>query len=401
MRRRHFLGHSLLSPVSLLAACGGSVGHRPEGEALAAGPVTLPMQRDLTHVSVDAQVNGRPLRLLLDTGADQHVLTPRTAEALGLVLSEERVPSSGAQASDQRVPWTWVDEIVLGGGARVRQALAFVVPLPAEFAYDGILGAPLWRAFTTRLDYARSELTLNLPGRMALPPPGAERLPLQVLPGGKMLVQACAAGHSGWFSLDTGDSGAVTLFRPTVERLGLRTALQPAVRMPTGVSVGGITWADVARLPQFGIGPWQLAQVPVHLALATDGLFGTDAWMGNLGGELWRRFALTIDVAGGALYLEPQAALAEPFAGPRSGLLARWNGAHFEVLAVLARSPAEQAGLQPGDALLAVQGRRLTAGDAGWLRAQLAGAPGTALVLQLYSAHGAERQTTLVLRELV
>ncbi|MBB6561451.1 hypothetical protein HNP48_004144 [Acidovorax soli] len=400
MRRRHFLGHSLLSAVPLLAACGGSMGRSPEGEALAGGPTTLPLQRDLSHVSVVAQANGRPLRLLLDTGADQHVLTPRTAEALGLVLSEERVPSSGAQASDQPVPWTRVDEIVLGGSARLRQALAFVIPLPAEFAYDGILGAPLWRAFTTHLDFARGEFTLDLPGRMP-PPPGAVRLPLQVLPGGKLLVQASAAGHAGWFSLDTGDSGAVTLFRPTVERLGLRAALQPAVRMPTGVSVGGITWADVARLPQFGIGPWQLPQVPVHLALATDGLFGSDAWMGNLGNELWRRFALTIDVAGGALYLDAQAALGEPFAGPRSGLLARWNGTHFEVLHVLAGGPADQAGLRSGDALLAVQGHGLGAGDAGWLRERLAAPPGTALALRLRGPEGAERQATLVLQELV
>lgn len=141
--------------------------------------------------------------------------------------------------------------------------------------------------------------------------------------------------------------------------------------------------------------------MPVHLSLATGGLFGSDAWMGNLGGELWRRFAVTIDAAGGALYLEPQAALAEPFAGPRSGLVARWTGERFDVLDVVGGSPAEQAGVRRGESLLAVQGRELAATNAIWLRTQLAGEPGTSVVLRLRGASGQERVVTMVLRELV
>lgn len=405
MRRRRLLGHALLTPFPLLGAlsgCGGSLGAAsPQAEVIAPGGVTVPMQRQQhPHVSVAVRANGQPLRFLLDTGADHNVLTPGTAAMLGLPLSEERVPSSGAEASAPPVPWTFLDDLAVGDAVHLRRSVAFVIPLPDEFTCDGILGATFWRAFAARLDYGRGELTLAPVGGLA-PPPGAVRLPLQVLPGGKMLVQASAAGHTGWFSVDTGDGGAVTLFRPAVERLDLRTALQPSVRMPTGVSVGGTTWADVARLPVFELGPWQWPQVPVHLSLATGGLFGSEAWMGNLGGELWRRFAVTIDVAGGALYLETQAASSEPFAGPRSGLVARWNGERFEVLHVVAGSPADQAGVRPGDALLAVQGHGLGASDAGWLREQLAAAPGTALALRLRAADGAERQATLVLRELV
>ena len=403
MRRREILGRALLVsfPLAGLKGCGGSMGLGADAEVVPPpGPVTVPMERRQTHVSLAVRVNGQPLRFLLDTGADHNVLTPRTAQLLGLPLSTERVPSSGAEASDEPVPWTVVEDLAVGDALHLQREVAFVVPMPVEFGYDGILGATFWRAFAVRLDYGSAQATLAASGTLAASP-AAVRLPLQVLPGGKMLVQATAAGHAGWFSVDTGDAGAVTLFRPVVERLGLRTALQPSVRMLTGVSVGGTTWADVARLPRFDIGPWQLPRVPVHLSLVTGGLFGSDAWMGNLGGELWRRFAVTIDAAGGALYLEPQAALAEPFAGPRSGLVARWTGERFEMIDVVGGSPAEEAGVRLGESLLAVQGRELAATDATWLRTQLSGEPGTSVALRLRAAGGQERQVTLVLRELV
>ncbi|RZJ60253.1 MAG: hypothetical protein EON49_08990 [Acidovorax sp.] len=404
MRRREVLGRALAVssfPLAGLNGCGGSLGLGAEAEVVSPpGPFTVPLERRQTHMSLAVRVNGQPLRFLLDTGADHNVLTPRTAQLLGLPLSTERVPSSGAEASDEPVPWTVVDDLAVGDALHLKREVAFVVPMPAEFDYDGILGATFWRAFSVRLDYGRAQATLAAPGRLA-PSPAAVLLPLRVLPGGKMLVQATAAGQAGWFSVDTGDAGAVTLFRPVVERLGLRAALQPSVRMLTGVSVGGTTWADVARLPTFDIGPWQLPRVPVHLSLATGGLFGSDAWMGNLGGALWQRFAVTIDAARGALYLEPQAALAEPFAGPRSGLVARWTGERFDVLDVVGGSPAEQAGVRRGESLLAVQGRELAATDAIWLRTQLAGEPGTSVALRLRGASAQERVVTMVLRELV
>lgn len=403
MHRRLVLSRALLASFPFLGgicACGGSMGRTPEAEATASGQVTVPMERRQNHVSVAVRVNGHPLRFLLDTGADHNVLTPDTAALLRLPLSEERVPSSGADASGQPVPWTVVDDLAVGDTVRLRREVAFVVPVPAEFSYDGILGATFWRAFVARLDYGRGELTLALPGRLT-PPFGAVRLPLQVLSGGKLLVQARAAGHEGWFSVDTGDGGAVTLFTPAVERFGLRNALQPSLRMVTGISVGGPTWADVARLPALGLGPLQLPLVPVHLSLATGGLFGSDAWMGNLGGELWRRFAVTIDAAGGALYLEPQAAFADPFVGPRSGLVVRWNGERFEVMDVAATSPAEQAGIRRGESLQAVDGRELAAEDTNWLRTQLGGEPGTMLTVRLRAADGTERFATLVLRDMI
>jgi len=137
-----------------------------------------------------------------------------------------------------------------------------------------------------------------------------------------------------------------------------------------------------------------------ELSLAHGGLFGSDAWMGNLGAELWRRFVVTLDTAAGMLHLEPRAALAQPFMAPCAGLVAPLRQGRCVVVDVVPGSPAAEAGVRLGDEVLALDGEAL-AGDAGRLRRALRGTPGSTLRLRLGAASDGEREATLGLRELV
>jgi predicted aspartyl protease len=395
MRRRHFLLGSLTQALLGLPGCASL----PTAASPEANEADVPMAFDDPHVSVTVAVNGVPLRFVLDTGADGNVVRPEVAASLGLPLSDGTVPASGGGGAIAPVHATTLRELAVGG-ARLRDALAYVIPLPVELRGDGILGASFFRAFTPRFDYAAGRLRLT-PAARAQAPAGARRLPLQVLPSGKVLVQADAAGVEGWYSVDTGAANTLTLFTPTVERLGLRARFGPGRRMVTGLTVSGLEHGDIVRLPWLAIGGFTLAQPVAELSLARVGLFGSDGWTGNLGGELWRRFAVTVDMRAGALFLEPNAELGAPFAAPRSGLASRWREGRLTVVEALDESPAAEAGLRAGDVVTSVDGVAVGLDDPSRLRRALRQPVGTPVTLRLVGADGATRDATLVLRDLV
>ncbi|MEP6824527.1 MAG: retroviral-like aspartic protease family protein [Ramlibacter sp.] len=315
MQRRAFLSSATAMAIAGLPGCGGS-GGSPQEDTVPVGAATeIAMDYANPHISVQALVNGSPLRLLLDTGADGNLLSAAVAQALGLVLSQERVPLSGGGGNADPVPWTTIDSLAVGGVAQ-RAARAYVVSLPQGFPWDGVLGATFFRDFVPAFDYAGRTLRLT-PAGAFVPVAGDVALPLQALDGGKLLVQARVGDVVGWFSVDTGAKGSVTVFRPTVERLGLRERWAPAVRTVTGNTVSGPVHGDMVRAPSLGIGSWHWAGVPVELSLEEAGLFGSDGWAGNIGGEVWRRFTVTPDYRGRTLWLRPNTELNTPFVDPR------------------------------------------------------------------------------------
>ncbi len=398
MKRRELVAGGLAAPVCTLLGCGGGP-PGPSAEAPPSGSVQVPMSFEEPHISVAVRLNGQALRFVLDTGADANVVTPKVAAALGLPVSTERVPGVGS-GGPVEVYTTRIDDFAIGA-AHLHNDGAYVVEVPETFPWDGAVGANFFRRFTPCFDYAERTLTLTLANRYVAPA-GASRLPLRVANNGtRMLVQAQLAGREGWFAIDTGAFNAVTVHTPSVDRLGLRT-VAPTLRMITGEGAGGITRGDVARLPELTIGPWRWPQVVAELSLATTGAFANDAWMGNLGSELFRRFVVTVDMANAALYLEPNAALNEHFPAPRSGLYMQWAHGQAEVVEVLSGSPAEAAGIAVHDRVLAIDGQALDAVH--WFERvkRMKRAPGTVVTLRVMApGSAAVRDAQVVLRELL
>jgi clan AA aspartic protease (TIGR02281 family) len=356
------------------------------------------------HFSVPAYINGRPARMLLDTGASETVVSVEAARRLGLLAADGAVSGSGA-AGQYTASATTLSELTIGA-IRQRQQQAYIVPMPAEFTYDGVLGAPFFMEYVVTLDYKERLLTIQQP-EMFIPPPGVSAVNIR-LEGKKPLVQASAAGVSGWYSVDTGAGNALTFFTPAVERNGLRTALSPRLRTVTGVSPGGPVRGDLVRVPDVTIGPHVFHNVLAELSLAEQGMFASPLFEGNLGGELWHRFIVTLDYSRGQLYLRPNESFGMPFAGPRAGFTPSIVRGEVEVIDVLADSPAEQAGVSAGDVLLAVNGTALDASSQGAVSATLDSIyaalradAGSSMTLTLRDIAGATRDVTFTLRELL
>lgn len=91
------------------------------------------------------------------------------------------------------------------------------------------------------------------------------------------------------------------------------------------------------------------------------------ATLGDLGGEVFRRFTLVLDYSRQRIILEPNAYLLEPVEADMSGLELMAEGEDLQTLVVnevAADSPAAAAaGLKEEDELVAVDGRLYPGSD--------------------------------------
>lgn len=383
--------------ASALGACGGSGGGAAVPVTPPAVQTTLPMTVRGNHVAIALEVNGTRLTFMIDTGADINLITQRTADALGLAPLGPPVRGSGAGGEVVVTPVLLQSMQV--GALKLANQPAYSVSMPEEFVYDGVLGAPFLALFGTRMDYARGQATLTaFPHFVA--PAGVAAVPIQ-LRGAKLLVFASVAGVQDWFQVDSGSTKAAVVHTPTVAQFNLRERLVPAVRMVTGGGGGGRTMGDIVRAPEVVLGDHRWSNVPVELSLQTTGSFANASIPGHLGGEIWRRFTITLDYAAQRMYLEPNNGYAQPFAGPRGGLALGVEQGVVKVFDVVPGSPADQAQLQVRDTLVAVNGTAANAQTLYDIQDLLKSVPGTALDLSVMNTQGVQRDARLVLRDLL
>src|SRR5579872_878784 len=282
-------------------------------QAAVSHAATVPIELQGVHVFVAVSVNGKPATFVLDTGASANVITPAAAKRLGLSPGSQQTPLIGAAGRAGSVASVKIALLAVGA-TQARNQVAYVIRLPEAMPCDGLLGTPFLRDRIVKIDYESSKLML-IPKSEFQPPAGATVLPLR-FDGNTPFVEAHADGHSGWFRMDTGADNGATLFSAFVESNHLRGRYSPAIRIVTGRGVGGLLMGDLVRLPLLQIGPYKFVRAVAELSRQTEGTFGDKRNAGNIGGEVWQRFTLTLDYADRRAYIEPNSRFDRPFAVP-------------------------------------------------------------------------------------
>jgi len=314
---------------------------------------TVPVDVIQNTIVVPVTVDGHALRFILDTGG-VNLLTSETVARLGL-RSEGRLEAGGVGGQSVSVGFVRVDSLVIGGAVVLERQLLRELSIPGAsdvlgVPVDGILGAEVLRRLVVRIDYAGQALTFTRPEECAAPMAG-ERLALRFFTH-VPCVAATLDGEPGQFWLDTGNSGAV-LLHAAEAGLAHRPTSAPTT---IGWGAGGPVIGRLARARSLVLGGVEIAAPALRVledrarALVTPGLAG------NIGGAILSRFDVTFDYSRQAVWLAPTAALAAPFHVDRSGLRIHANGGRFEVVAVMAGSPADEAGLRVADLVVAVDG---------------------------------------------
>jgi hypothetical protein len=127
-------------------------------------PIINDFMKPATLPRVRIEVNGHPLECILDTGADQLIITERFAAKLGLsnIMSRQaKYASTKGKSIEEQIG---VADIV-----KLDKAILRNVPVVyhltngnnAEPAYDGIISTQLLKQFLSTVDYDKKEITLR------------------------------------------------------------------------------------------------------------------------------------------------------------------------------------------------------------------------------------------------
>jgi predicted aspartyl protease len=110
---------------------------------------------------VDARINGSfTAKLLLDTGADRTLVSPRALTAAGVAITKPVASGSitGATGSD-RIDYVVVDSLEVGS-ARVTKLPVGSYELSGSAAGDGLLGRDFLDQFNMEIDASKGEVRL-------------------------------------------------------------------------------------------------------------------------------------------------------------------------------------------------------------------------------------------------
>ena len=165
--------------IGMPAACLPAAGCQPP--SWNSVPVArLALLTEPTGLYVPIAINGRPVKLLLDTGSTQSLLTSESARRLGLriehllddtdVLMGFAIEGLGGRRHIDRA---WTHKVELG--SLLLLGVAFPVVWSANTSWnpteDGILGMDILSGYDMDLDVGHGRLALYEPGSLCLPPP--------------------------------------------------------------------------------------------------------------------------------------------------------------------------------------------------------------------------------------
>jgi hypothetical protein len=262
-----------------------------------------------------------------------------------------------------------------------------------------LVGFEIFKRFVVRIDYGRGRLILALPSAYR-EPPGTTWVPFR-FKGRMPQVDGEVDGVAGAFDIDTGSRASLDLLAPFVEKHGLAEKYGAKLEATTGWGVGGPARARLARAQRLKLGTVEVRDVVTELSLQKKGAF-TDVYVaGNVGAGVLRRFVVTFDYGRQRIGFEPSSVPLPRDAFDRAGMWINRGAVGFEVVDVVPGGPAGEAGIKAGDRITAVDGADPTRLSLSDLRLRLrTDAPGTRVRVKLFSG-GTERETTIVLRDLV
>jgi S1-C subfamily serine protease len=165
--------------------------------------------------------------------------------------------------------------------------------------------------------------------------------------------------------------------------------------------VGGPSKALLARAATLDLAGVLIDAPVTEIVTDKGGAAEAARTAGNIGGDILKRFTLTLDYAHHQLWLEPNALAKQREVFDRSGLwIARATDGGIAVGDIVPGSAAATSGLLVGDEILSVNGKSAKDIPLYELRDQFKGAVGTRFSLRIKGKQG-ERMVALALADQV
>lgn len=274
-------------------------------------PVSFDSLRGL--IVLNCTADGRPLRLLLDSGSSTSIIDMDAAKRLGLPTGGiSRVEGAGLlEGTLARIERLDIGGIVFH--PLVVQAVPLQLPAPISHSgIEGVLGYDAFAALVVRIAYSRGEVRLIAPARFRYGGTGTVA-PLDTQQRVGRVEAILGGSDKGTFTVDTGSDASLVLYREFADA-HFRDFINPFDidqrsrdnQVITGAGgAGGQFVTRVGRVSSLSIGSFGIGDVLTEVVLRPTGAFSPAESDGLIGaGALSAFSAVFLDYPGKRLILE-------------------------------------------------------------------------------------------------
>lgn len=325
-------------------------------------PARIPFDYINDFIVVNITIKGFPLKFILDTGAENTIILKKEIADLFGIEYTRRIQIMGADLSQElyaqsliNVPIKFDEEYRLRTNLIVLEEDFLEIDGIVGTQIHGILGSNILKNFTLEIDYRSQYLTLISPGDFTPPTKGYSSLPMGLQKNKPYLITPIVLDNKDTIEatllLDTGASLGTLLYITDNNQIDIP---ENFVSGTLGMGLGGSLMGYLGRLNHLTIGDYEFNQLISNFQKIdhADSILFDHEKDGLIGNIILKRFDLIFDYSENTLYLKPNRNFKKKIRYDKSGLILIKDGPYLEnirVLNVISGSPADNAGIQPGD----------------------------------------------------
>lgn len=337
--------------------------------------VRVPFKLYNNLIVLSVFVNGSDsLNFILDSGISNTIITDMNlATSLNMQFARE-IKMYGFGSGEALIAKHSIENTILIPGVIGEHQDIIVIPDPdVDFSkligikVHGLLGYNLFRDFIIEINYDNRTITFNAPRHYTYKTKKNNlTLPLTLIDTKPFIttqfMQEDSSIIEGRFLIDTGASFALwfDLFSNPKIVLPKRTEV---LYMGTGFS--GAVYGKVGRIKEFGVNPIKLKNIiasysDTTLLMPAEFL---DKRNGSIGADILSRYNLIFDYRNNKLTLRPNSKFREPFSVNNTGMeiCCPTPGENlYSISNICENSPAQKAGLKPGDQVILINSQELS-----------------------------------------
>lgn len=326
------------------------------------------------------------LQFIFDTGSSGISLDSATAHYLGLRPTFDGLLIRGI-AGIREVPQLRNQSLTIG--SLRTDSLNFYINdysvLTSIYGVriDGVIGYALLSRYIVSIDYEKQYIEWFAPGPYPYPRKGTLLRPsINKLPAHPFLIQELQA-KSYPLLIDIG-AGLNMLFS---ERFAKEAGVLDPNRkswITSGEGIGGQIELRLTLLKSLRIGPYRFKKIPITIFDDSYNVTNYPHWAGLIGNDLLRRFNTVLNYPAAEIHLKPNRFFYDEFDYAYIGMELYLIDGLIKVGFVASNSPAQDAGLEVGDEIVAVN--KILSGKLDAFKAELAHA--SKKVTIIYKRHG-------------
>jgi hypothetical protein len=301
------------------------------GEAQVGKPTpvaVVPFELYHNRVYLAVSVNGsKPYEMILDTGAAETFVNEGVADVLKLPRKGKATVNGNGEGAGR---FALTKDVNFGVGAASLLEKTVVIYDYTDFEkhegrkVDGTLGVNFFHRYVVEIDYENKKVMVYEPETFRYAGHGT-KVPLRILNGGTLALfdteitpKSGVEAIKARLAVDSGTYSALRLFRPFVAKHGLIEEGNEQFES-VGFGAGGEFQQVTGYVNELSIAGEKIRKVVADFSTDTKGVTATQAYDGTIGGDILRRFTVTLDYSRSEMWLEPNGAFGQAFVTDASG----------------------------------------------------------------------------------